>query len=207
MLHAIIPAAGLSRRMGRPKLLLPFEGQTVISRLLRTLKAGLPAGRIVVVVRKDDAALAEAVRSEGAEFVTPEADPPDMRTSIEHGLRHLDVTPEDGWLLCPADHPLLESHVLQTLIAARTADPSRIVIPTFQGRRGHPVLFPGALAAAVFALPPEAGLNALVRGRADLVREVPFDTDSVVSDLDTPEDYARIRGQGSGIRDRGIERE
>ena len=198
MLHAVIPAAGLSRRMGRPKLLLPLGGLTAISRLVPTLKGELAGGSVVVVCRRDDTPLAEAVRAEGAELVTPETDPPDMRTSIEHGLRHLRLTGGDGWLLCPADHPLVESHVLQGLIATWEADPSRIVIPTFQGRRGHPVVFPGALAADVFALPPEAGLNAIVRARAELVREVLFDTDSVVADLDTPEDYARWQARLRG---------
>jgi molybdenum cofactor cytidylyltransferase len=191
MLHAVIPAAGLSRRMGQPKLLLPLGGEPVIARLLRALRAQLTGGRVVVVCRKDDTALAEAVRNEGAELVTPDIEPPDMRTSIEHGLRSLNISDGDGWLLCPADHPLVEPSVVERLVSTWRSDPSRIVIPTFQGRRGHPVLFPGALAAEVFALPADAGVNALVRTYAHLVQEVPVKSDSVVADLDTPEDYER----------------
>lgn len=191
MLHAIVPAAGHSRRMGRPKLLLPLgdRGETVISRLLQVLKPEVD--RVVIVCRGDDVILANSVRQYGAEVVQPEIDPPDMRTSVGHGLRHLNLTVNDGWLLCPADSPLVEPGVLRQVIAAWNSDSGRIVIPTFQGQRGHPVVFPGSLAAEVFVLPAESGLNVLVRNRADLVREVPFETDSVIADLDTPEDYAK----------------
>src|SRR5262245_49320721 len=103
-IFAVIPAAGHSRRMGRPKLLLPLGGETVISLCLRTLRPPAIAGTLVVV-RKDDEALSAAVSHEGAIVVQPEVDPPDMRTSVTHALREIQrrwaPLPDDGWLLSP----------------------------------------------------------------------------------------------------------
>ncbi len=93
----------------------------------------------------DDSLLAEEVRQTTAELVVPEIAPPDMRVSVELALRSLGQVAEawDGWMLIPADHPTLETQVIEQLIAAWDSDRTRIAVPTWQGRRGHPTLFPG----------------------------------------------------------------
>ena len=106
----------------------------------------------------------------------------------------------DGWLLAPADHPLLDASVVGTLITAWGAAGERIVVPAYRGRRGHPTIFPWRLAAEVFGLPGDLGLNALMRRHANEVDEVDFDAPAVVADLDTPEDYARLQAELDGRR-------
>src|SRR5262245_27654318 len=109
-LFAIVPAAGASRRMGRPKLLLPVGDNTVIARLLAVL---VPPDieRAVVVVHPDDEPLREAVAAAGAVPLQPAVAPPEMRDSVQAALRFIEEQyrpePHDGWLLSPADHPLL----------------------------------------------------------------------------------------------------
>ncbi|MBM81350.1 MAG: hypothetical protein CMJ78_12275 [Planctomycetaceae bacterium] len=84
-LFAVIPAAGLSRRMGQPKLLLPLGESTVITRLLETLRVP-EVTDIVIVMRRGDQDLFNEVQESGATIVQPDVDPPDMRDSVEHAI-------------------------------------------------------------------------------------------------------------------------
>lgn len=194
-LFAVVPAAGLSRRMGRPKLLLPLGEGTVISRMLAAL-ARSDIEATVVVVRPDDEPLRAAVTACGAVALQPEIAPEEMRQSVEHALSCIEGRfhpgPDAGWLLAPADHPLLDSPVIDQIIAAWRAAPDRILVPVFRGKRGHPTIFPFRLAGEVYALPPDAGLNSLLKRHAAEIEELDVDSSTVVADLDTPEDYARL---------------
>jgi molybdenum cofactor cytidylyltransferase len=197
-LFALIPAAGHSRRMGRPKLLLPFGDSTLIARLLAALDRDDIAERIVVL-RRDDEQLRAAVEVAGASALQPTVDPPDMRASVECGLAEIErrhaPAGRDGWILIPADHPLLVDSVLETLIAEWSRRDCEILVPTYRGRRGHPTIFRWNLVAAVRALPHDCGLNRLLDGRAADVCQIAIDHPSVVADIDTPEDYEKLRKQ------------
>ncbi len=200
-LVAIVPAAGLSRRMGQPKLLLDIVGRTVIARVIEALHDGGIA-RCLVVVRPGDLALIQEVTAARGEVVLPTTDPPDMRQSVEWALRAVEnwesgdscqATPWDGWVLIPADHPTLSASLVRELIAAWSACPSQIVVPVFEGQRGHPTIFPWSLAVEVFRLPPELGLNHILRCDPTRVHEVLVSDPHVLDDLDTPEDLLRLR--------------
>jgi molybdenum cofactor cytidylyltransferase len=196
---AIVPAAGESRRMGEPKLLLPIGGQPLIAHTLAAWNASR-VERIIVVVRPDDDSLAHLVQAAGAIVCQPPDAPPDMKASLCFGLAHVaekyQPTDEDFWLVAPADMPGLSPRVIDALLAA--AEKDRILIPTLGGRRGHPVLLPWPLAAEVPWLGPDEGLRDLFSRHDPLLvacdaaepdREAPF------ADLDTPADLARFRGQ------------
>lgn len=192
---AILPAAGESRRMGQPKLLLSVGETTVIDRVVQTLRRAEVEG-VFVVVRPDDTPLSEAAEQAGATVIKPATAPKDMRQSVQFALDYLveqqDPREDDSWLLIPADHPSLELDVLNSLLQSRPESERTILIPTFQGRRGHPTLFPWHLAAKVLELPADQGLNRLVRDHAKEVREIPVQTESILWDLDTPRDYQQL---------------
>jgi molybdenum cofactor cytidylyltransferase len=194
-LFAVVPAAGQSRRMGQAKLLLPFRGRTVIAQVLEVLRHPAIA-RTVVVVRPDDAALRAEVSACRGTPLIPDAPPPEMRNSVEFALRWLEreCKPDaaDGWLLSPADHPLLDREVLDRLIQRWQEGNAPILIPTCNGRRGHPALFRWELTREVFELPADVGLNELVRRHEKEVVELETGRPSILADLDTPEDYARL---------------
>lgn len=194
-LFAIVPAAGHSRRMGTPKLLLPLGETTIIGRVLSVLRRP-EIDQAVVVVRPDDESLRAAAKAGGAVVVQPNPPPDEMRNSVEHALRHImehfQPHDDDAWLLSPADHPLLDSSVLDALLQRWSDGDCRILIPTHAGRRGHPVLFRWDLAREVFALPADVGLNQLVRQHADEVTTLSIDNPAILQDLDTPEDYERL---------------
>ena len=193
-MFALIPAAGRSRRMGTSKLLLPWQGTTVIEQLIATLTRPDIAA-VVIVMRPDDIPLQAAVQRTSAVAVIPDHEPPDMRDSVEIGLRAIRQrfapTDDDAWLLIPADHPLLETEVLDDLLTCWSQRDCEALMPTFGHKRGHPTLLSWSLAARVEQLPPDVGVNALLRSSATLVTEWSTDHESVLADLDTPEDYAR----------------
>ncbi|MFN0196833.1 MAG: NTP transferase domain-containing protein [Planctomycetaceae bacterium] len=194
-LFAVIPAAGQSRRMGKPKLLLPLDDETVIARVIRTFQQP-EISEVVVVVRAGDVALQEELSKTAATVVIPEVDPPQMRDSIEIALRWIERTyhphSTDGWILCPADHPLLNREVLAELIAAWKNCSTAIQVPAFEGRRGHPVFFRWSLVDELFSLADDAGVNSLVKRYPEAVTTVEVSDADILLDLDTPEDYDKL---------------
>lgn len=181
--------------MGRPKLTLPLGGRSVIRRLLEALSLPAIVERIVVMRREDEELFAE-VSQTSTVIVRPRTDPSDMCRSVEHALDYIreNCSPadDDGWLLSPADHPVLKRDVLQALIDRWRESPARILVPTCAGRRGHPALFCWSLADAVAAIPPQRGLNDLLRQFRETLEEFPVDDPCVLADLDTPDDYDRL---------------
>lgn len=197
MIVAVAPAAGHSSRMGRPKLSLPLGDRTVLEHVVAALRSG-GADHVVVVVGPHVPELVPLATAAGAEVCRLTEPTPDMRSTLEHGLRWVEERhsprPEDAWLLAPADHPTLDPSVVLTLLEAFIANPTNsILIPTHNGRRGHPALMGWHHVAGIRAVPPDRGINAFFREHPNDVREVPVSTPGVLCDLDTPEDYERLR--------------
>jgi molybdenum cofactor cytidylyltransferase len=182
--------------MGQPKLLLPLAGKTVIARLLETLDRPQIACR-AVVVRQDDEALRMEVETSGGWVIAPEHNPREMRQSVEYALsairERFSPRPTDGWLLVPADHPVISVDVIDSLMAAWQLTSSQILVPTCQHRRGHPTIFSWELAERVPKIPKESGLNWLARHSGASLEEVPVEDPAIFTDLDTPSDYETLK--------------
>lgn len=195
-IHAIVPAAGHSRRMGQPKLLMEIGGKTLIGRLLRKLNRPAIAS-ISVLVRANDQELQEEVSAGGAEAIIPDHDPEEMRVSVELLIKHLreskSPAENDGWLLIPADHPIVEPIVLERLVTNWLLSPEKITVPIHKGRRGHPTIFPWSLADQLEQIPQDQGLNWLLRNGETNIEEIECEEPSVLWDIDTPEEFLRIR--------------
>jgi molybdenum cofactor cytidylyltransferase len=192
---AIVPAAGASARMGAPKLLLPWRGRSIIEHVLAAWEKSAIT-RTVVVARREDEGLLERCRAFDVDVVTPRDNPLDMRASVQLSLSHIAnryaPAPDDLWLLAPADLPGLSPQVIDGLLAAYDPANPGAIVPTFDGKRGHPVLLPWSCASLVGELLLEEGVNALVDRL--VVRELPWADSSIVEDLDDPADYARLTG-------------
>ncbi len=193
---AVLPAAGRSRRMRRPKLLMPWQAATVIEAVLAAWRASA-VDHVVVVVRPDDEALARRCRQAGADVVVPPWAPAQMKDSVAYGLRHIQSTyrpaDADAWLLAPADMPKLPSAAISTLLRQSNHFPGSILVPTFDGHRGHPVLFPWRLSQQVLQLPEDQGVNALLKTHH--VVEVAVSQPGVLQDIDTPAEFARLKSE------------
>ncbi len=194
---ALLPAAGKSSRMGRPKLSLPLGERTVLEHVIAAVRAG-GVREVLVVIGPHVPELAALAWAAGAHALELAEETADMRATVEHGLRWLEErfrpAPADRWLLLPADHPTLDPALVQRLLQTRAVDDDHsIIVPTFQGRRGHPTLIDWRHVAGLRALPAGQGLNRYLRARAEETQELPVDTEGILCDLDTPEDYARLR--------------
>ena len=197
MIAAVIPAAGKSTRMGRPKLALTLGGRTVLERVIDALKAAA-VDPVLVVLAPHVADLADIARQAGAVVLVLANETPDMRATVEQGLSLLEgqyrPTSTDQWLLIPADHPTLDPAIIRELVKARASHPEySIVVPTYQGKRGHPTLIDWKHVAGLRELPPDRGINSYLRACQAETLELAVASGDVLLDLDTPEDYRRLQ--------------
>jgi molybdenum cofactor cytidylyltransferase len=194
-LAGIILAAGESSRMGRDKALLPLGPQTFVERLLSVLQG---AARPIVVVlgyHADDieSAIARAVaRTPGARVECN----PDYRqgqlSSLKVALRALAHESVSGAILCLVDHPAISRTVVDQLRERFADTHAPIVIPSYRGRRGHPVLFAASLFPELLAAPVSEGARVVVHAHERDIAFVDTDDDSVLWDIDRPEDYEML---------------
>jgi CTP:molybdopterin cytidylyltransferase MocA len=184
--------------MGRPKLALPLGNRSVIERVVSTLRNG-GVERVVVVVGPHVPELIPLAQSAGADVVPLTATTDDMRATVTHGLdwieQQLHPAPSDICLLVPGDSPILEDSVVRQLLGHTQQSPSPLLVPTYNGKRGHPVLFSWDHVAGFRSLPPGQGLNSYLRQCHDRVIELPQSSPAVLADLNTPEDYERLHSQ------------
>lgn len=197
MRFAVIPAAGKSSRMGRPKLALPLGERTILEHVVAALREA-EIEHILVLIGPHIAELADLATSAGAYVCFVQTQPSGMRGTVEQGLLWLEERfnprPEDTWLLVPADHPALDTAIVSQLESAHAARPQfSIVLPTYRDRRGHPTLFAWKHVAAIRNWPADLGLNTYVRQHVAQTLEVPVDCPEVLWDMDTPEDYEWLR--------------
>jgi molybdenum cofactor cytidylyltransferase len=182
--------------MGRPKLALPLGGRTVLERVIASLRDAA-VDRVLVVLGPHVANLVTLAEAAGADVLLLTQETADMRATVEAGLafleQHWQPRPEDAWLLVPADHPTLDVDVVRQLIRVCTEHPERsIVVPTHQGKRGHPALIAWKHVTGMRSLPAGQGLNSYLRLHSTDTHEVPVETAAVLDDLDTPADYERL---------------
>jgi molybdenum cofactor cytidylyltransferase len=206
MTFAVVPAAGRSDRMGRPKLSLPLGDRTVLEHVLTALRDG-GVGHTIVVIGPDTPELVPLATAAGATAHLLSEPTPDMRTTVDRGLRWLEENarprPADVWLLTPGDHPGISADTVRAVLAA--AERRSIVIPVCDGRRGHPTALAWRHVPAIRALPADAGINSFLRQQE--VFELPVDDPGIVTDIDTPEQYAARQLRvaiGSRLLRRGI---
>jgi molybdenum cofactor cytidylyltransferase len=192
-LAAAILAAGESRRMGRPKALVPFEGLTFVEHLLQATNH--PRVGIVRVVLGANAESIQAELKLDQETVVVNQDwQQGQLSSIQSAIRSLPADETAGLLLCPVDHPLISSQLVSRLIAEFDSDRKLIVVPTHQGRRGHPVIFHASLYAELLDASPNVGARQVVWAHPDAIAEIETDEAGVILNLNDPETMRKALG-------------
>ncbi len=190
MIWAVVLAAGESRRMGTQKLLLPFGETTVVEAVVRTA-AATRAKRTLVVIGADGQAVRNKLGTSGVEFAVNPDYRLGMLSSVQAGFRALPSDAEAAVIML-GDQPFLAPAVVDKVIGTYGETGKGIVIPTFQGRRGHPLLIDLKFREEVLALDPAEGLRGLMLARAGDIREVETGDANILRDMDTPEDYAGL---------------
>ena len=192
MIAGIILAAGGSTRMGRAKALLPhpISGDPFITYLVNVFRLG-GADAVLVVGRPDDALLREVSEAAGATLVVNPDPGRGQLSSLVAGIDHAEVLGAHGILMTPVDLPGITSAVVARVIAASGSAP--IVRPVCNGRAGHPVYFSQTVFQQLREADPAAGARAVVHADPSRVLEVPWNDPGILNDVDTPEDYERLR--------------
>lgn len=170
--------------MGRPKPLLPFAEHTAIELLLDALLAGGVAPPVVVLGPGGEA-VAAVLAGRPLRLAWNLAEESDMAASLRIGLQAIGAA-SSAVLIALADHPLVSPATIATLCEKHREAPDLILIPTHDGRKGHPVLFPRPILEELAELPT---LRDLVRRDPGRVGLVPVADAGILHDLDTPEDY------------------
>jgi molybdenum cofactor cytidylyltransferase len=201
MLAAVILSGGASSRMGSPKALLAFQGRPFLEHLLEvTVHPKIGVRRVVLGAHAEP--IAKSIALAGEEIVINDEWESGQLSSIQAAIRSLPATEglaggTDGLLLCLIDHPLISKSLVNELIEAFYASScARIVLPVYEGRRGHPLIFPAALYPELLQAPIDKGARAVVWAHAPAgVLELPTNEEGCVLNLNDPETMHRATGR------------
>ncbi len=188
MISAIILAAGESRRMGQPKMLLPWGDQTVIEHVVNTfLRAGIED--LVVVTGGGHEQVEKAVKRYPVRNIHNwNYAAGEMLSSIQCGLREMPESTQAA-LIGLGDQPQIEQQSVRAICDTYKETDSALIVPSFQMKRGHPWLVARPLWNEILALQPPSTPREFLKDHSDQVRYVNLDTPTILADLDTPEDY------------------
>lgn len=194
MLAAVILSAGASSRMGRPKALLPYREGTFLEHLIAVTRH--PRIGVTRVVLGAGAEVIRAMAKLDPSIVVLNAEwEQGQLSSICAGVRSLEGLDTEGMVLCPVDHPLVSARLVSELVERFDEEKKAVVLPTFKGRRGHPVIFSSALYAELLGAPADKGARVVVWAHSAEVLEVPTDEEGVVLNLNDPEMLKRAMEQ------------
>lgn len=189
MISAIVLAAGLSTRMGRPKLLLHVKGKPILQNVLEALShAGVD--EVVVVLGAEAVEIRKRVRFARERVVVNSAYAEGMSSSLKLGLMEVSSDSEAAVIVL-GDQPFLSPSTVDKVVEAYRASGAPIVVPTQGGVRGNPVLFAKSLFPEVMRISGDAGGKSVVGRHRGRVLEVPVEDAGVLFDIDTPSDYDR----------------
>ncbi|GAP14696.1 uncharacterized MobA-related protein [Longilinea arvoryzae] len=190
----IVLAAGRSTRMGTPKLFLPWRETTVFDSVLHlALVAGLDP--ILVVTGAYRERICERL-SGYAEKVTevynPEFENFEMLYSLKLGI-HKIINRCDAVMILLGDQPQVQQKIVEQIIQRFNEKRSEIIIPSFRMRRGHPILIRQDLFPSILTYSDNGNLREFLASFNDKIDYVPVDSNSILEDIDSPEDYERIK--------------
>jgi len=188
---AIILAAGQSRRMGQPKMSLPWGGTTVLGKVIETLKA---AGiQDLVVVTGGDREQVEAIAHGSAQVIfNAKYSNSEMLGSIQCGLNA--IKPEaQAALICLGDQPQVQVGSVQVILQEYESTGASLLVPSYQMKRGHPWLVARDLWNEILEMRLPESPREFLNRHAKEIKYINVDTPSILADLDTPDDYLKSR--------------
>ena len=187
MLSAILLAAGQSRRMGRPKQLMPLGQSTLLERAVDNL-LNSSVDETIVVLGHQAQEIGKKIAFKPVKIALNPDYQKGMSRSIAAGLAELNPESQ-AVMLALADQPLVASATINQLIDAFKKHDKGIALPTHRGRRGHPIIFDIKYKAELFKLKGDIGGREIIQNHPDDVLKVAVDSESVISDIDTQDDY------------------
>jgi len=187
----IVLAAGLSSRMGKFKQLLPIDDEPAVCKIAGVLKQCLERVIVVVGYRADE--VRDALAELEVECLLNREFRDGMLSSVQCAVR--EIGPDRDYLFCLGDQPSINGDIVQGVIDRALGLDAGIVIPTFDGKRGHPLFLSRSYRSEILKLGREVGLNVITHSNPHDTVEVPLAYAEILDDMDTPADYAREKAR------------
>jgi molybdenum cofactor cytidylyltransferase len=191
MFSCILLSAGFSQRFGSPKALARFDGETIVTILQKTLLKSLVDEIVIVIGAHQEAIKPFILNHKRVKLVYNKDYKFGQTSSFQSGLKA--VSPESrGIFLLPVDFPFVQSLTFDRLIKIFLKEQCQILIPTYQGHKGHPPLFSNKLKAEILALPTEAGVNTLIHKYSQFTANWEIHDEGVILSFNTGEEFQVI---------------
>jgi len=189
-ISAILLGAGESKRMGRDKLLLPWGKKTVLEHSLQVLLAS-EVDEVIVVLAHPIKGIDGRLIKKGVKVVLNPEYRKGMSSSIRRGIQAL--SPKSGGILIAfGDMPLMKRRTINALIKVFRRTEGKIIVPSFNGRRGHPVIFPRNYERELLRLKGDKGGRIILEKHSEDVYVISVKSEGVVRDIDTWSDYIEV---------------
>jgi len=193
VIAGIILAAGASSRMGTPKALLDYRGETFVGRLVRVL--GTSCKPVIVVLGYHADAIRQQVPATATIVINPDPSRGQL-SSLQTGLAAIPAEAA-GFAFIPVDSPAVAEDTVAILARAfeQRKPETLFVIPRLSGKRGHPVLAARSIAGEFLALPSTAEAREVVHAHVDRTEYVDVDDAGIFTDVDDPEAYRQLKAR------------
>jgi CTP:molybdopterin cytidylyltransferase MocA len=191
-ISAVLLAAGESRRMGEFKQLLTLAGKSFVECCVDNLLRSR-ASEVVVVTGHREAEVRRALGARPVKFAYNIDYKSGMSASVARGLEAVDEKAQ-AVLIALVDQPQIGPPIINRVIEAYEKAHPSIVIPTYEGRNGHPIILDLKLREEIFSIDSDQGLRQVVHAHYDEIMRIEVGDDSVLKDCDYPEDYVRLQG-------------
>lgn len=189
MITAIVLAAGQSKRMGEPKMLLPWGETTVLEHVIQTLRsAGLE--EILVVTGGNRDRVEALVQTPARSVFNPDYKRGEMISSLQVGLKEASGA---AILVVLGDQPQVQKNSLELVLEVFFRTDSSIIVPSYKMRRGHPWIISKMHWSEIMEMGLGDSLRDFLNRHADEIHYVDVDDPGVLQDLDTPADYLKSR--------------
>ena len=188
-ISAILLGAGESKRMGKNKLFLSWGKRTILDHCLQALFRSM-AEEVVVVINDRMEEIAHYWREKGVKVVVNPDYRKGMSISIRCGLKALNPK-SGGILIALGDQPFIKTRTINALIGAFGRAEGKIIVPSFRGRRGHPVIFHRKYEEELLRLRGDAGGKTIIMKHPEDVHIIPVKSEGVIRDIDTWGDYKK----------------
>lgn len=200
MISSVVLAAGRSTRMGEPKQVMRIRGKPLLRIVLETLRKA-KVDETVVVLGPDAGRTMEEVGIKGERVVVNPRQSEGMSSSLRLGLRSLspDTT---AAVVVLGDMPLLSPSTVNRIIDGYLSKGAPVVVPTYRGVRGNPVLFARSVFPEIMKIRGDVGARSVVDSQGGAVLEVPVADEGVIVDIDTQSDYERVAARSRRARRR-----
>jgi molybdenum cofactor cytidylyltransferase len=191
MVNAIIMASGFSNRMGKNKLLLPYEGKSIIEHIMdKVTKCNF--NNIILVTNNNE--IIDLAKKRGIDFVLNSHPEKGQSESIKLGIIN---SPEAaGYAFFTGDQPLMDIETIMFLMNRFNETKDSIIVPQYMKKKGTPVIFPKKLINELLALEGDVGGRKIINKHLEEVKYIEIKREYMLWDIDTEDDYNKLICKG-----------